>query len=331
MWGNKDNAMGRFCLEKGVVFMKTALITGADGFIGRHLVRALLSEKAEVFAIVHPENNIYEHHKIPNLHVRCIDLNRAQDYARDFPSGIDAMFHFAWAGVRPELRDDLDVQMANINMAMGCMKMAASIGIKKVIFPGSTNEYLYCGKAIGRDALPSPSNAYGAVKVALRYLACDFAAKNGIEFIYAIITGIYAADRRDNNVIFYTIDKLLKKEKPSLTRLEQLWDYVYVDDVISALMAIGRSGKGGAVYAVGHGDNWALSNYIEIIHRKIDPLLPLGIGEVPYADNGRMPSSCVDLSDIERDTGFKPKVDFEEGIARVIDRMRSEQEGASDG
>lgn len=145
-----------------------------------------------------------------------------------------------WSGVRPELRDDLNIQMSNINMSMDCMKFASAKGIKKVIFPGSTNEYLYYGKPLNKNADTKSQNLYGASKTALRYLAGNYARKNNIEFIYAIITGIYASDRRDNNVIFYTIDKLLRGEKPCLTRLEQLWDYVYIDDVIEALILGGK-------------------------------------------------------------------------------------------
>ncbi|GFI01261.1 dTDP-6-deoxy-L-talose 4-dehydrogenase (NAD(+)) [Lachnospiraceae bacterium] len=305
--------------------MERVLVTGADGFIGKNLVYALLKEGIEVYAIVYPGNNIYTECDNEKLYVKCLDLNQVMNHVREFPSDIDVMYHFAWMGVRPEYRNNLDVQMINVNMTLDCMKLAIAIGIKKIVFPGSTNEYLYYGKPLNKDAVPSPSNAYGAAKIALRYLCSDYATRNNIEFVYAIIAGIYAADRRDNNVIFYTIDKLLKKEKPLLTKLEQLWDYIYVDDVIAALTAIGKKGKGGAVYAIGHGDNWALSNYIKIIHKKIDSSLPLGIGEVPYVSE-KLPSSCIDLTDIERDTGFKPQVDFEEGITKVIDKIRYERE-----
>jgi len=306
--------------------MKKVLITGADGFIGKNLVRTLLEdENIEIYAIVYPGNNIYEDDKHEKLYVKCLDLSQVMNHVREFPTDIEVMYHFAWMGVRPELRNDLDMQMINVNMTLDCMKLAIAIGIKKIIFPGSTNEYLYYGKPLNKDAVPSPNNAYGAAKIALRYLCSDYATRNNIEFVYTIIAGIYAADRRDNNVIFYTIDKLLKREKPSLTKLEQLWDYVYVDDVMSALVAVGKKGKGGKVYAIGHGDNWALSNYIKIIHQKIDPSLPLGIGEIPYADE-KLPCSCIDLTDIERDTGFKPQVDFEEGITKVINQIQSDME-----
>lgn len=301
--------------------MESVLITGADGFLGRNLVKKLLDSGMEIYAIVYPGKNIYYDITNEHLHVFELDLNMIQEYEERFPNNIDVMYHFAWVGVNPEQRDNLDVQMSNINMTLSCMKFASKVGIKKVVFPGSTNEYLYYGKPLNKNAVPSPNNAYGSVKIALRYLCKEFAAKNNITFIYAILAGIYAADRQDNNVIFYTIKKLLNGEKPSLTKLEQLWDYVYIDDVIDALISIGSRGKNGAVYAVGHGDNWPLAEYIKIIHEKIDPTLPLGIGEVPYTGNV-LPSSCIDLTDLERDTGFRPKVSFEEGITRVIDRVR---------
>lgn len=305
--------------------MKKVLITGADGFIGRNLVEKMLGNGMAVIAIVYPGNNIYENNTNENLLVKCMDLNQIMNHVREFPNDIDVMYHFAWVGVKPEARNDLDVQMINVNMTIDCMKLANAIGIKKVVFPGSTNEYLYCGKPINKDAVPSPSNAYGAAKIALRYLCNDYASRNNIEFIYAIITGIYAADRRDNNVIFYTINKLLQREKPALTKLEQLWDYVYIDDVTEALYLMGEKGKGGAVYGVGHGDNWPLNNYIKIIRQKIDPSLPLGIGEIPYS-SPVLPCSCIDLADIQRDTGFEPKVDFETGITKVIDKIKEDME-----
>ena len=304
--------------------MKNILITGADGFIGKNLVNTLLKYDYEIYATVYPGHNIYEKTDNPKLHVKAIDLSQIMNFISEFPHNlIDTMFHFAWIGVKPELRNDLDVQTQNIKMSLDCMKFANQIGIKKIIFPGSTNEYLYSGKPLNKFASPSPSNAYGATKVALRYLCSDYAINNNIDYIYTIITGIYAADRRDNNVIFYTIDKLLNKEKPSLTKLEQLWDYIYIDDVVEALIAIGEKGKGGAVYAVGHGDNWPLSKYIDIIHEKIDSSLPMGIGEIPYKSDV-LPSSCIDLTDLEQDTGFKPKIDFRQGITKVIQRIKED-------
>lgn len=306
--------------------MKKVLVTGADGFIGRHLVNKLLSERKEVFGVVPPGSFVYENRHDACLSVCRMDLNEATRYVRDFPAGeIDVMYHLAWSGVEPEHRDQFDRQMKNVSMTMECMKLAAAIKIKRIVFPGSTCEYLYYGKPLNRDAPPSPADAYGAAKTALRYLCSAYAEEHGIDFIYTIITGIYSSDRIDNNVISYTINSLLRKERPVLTKLEQLWDYIHIDDAVEALFLAGEKGKKNAVYAIGHGDNWELRRYIEIIHNLIDSSLPLGIGEIPYSGDV-IPSSCIDLSEIQRDTGFAPRVDFESGIAAVIQKMRADME-----
>lgn len=303
--------------------MNKVLVLGADGFIGKHLVKKLLRQNKEVYAVVYPGNKLNIDDR--NLCIVEMDLNGILNYCDKFPEDIEIMYLLAWKGVKPEQRNDLDLQMENINMSLECMKFATQKGIKKVVMPGSTNEYLYYGQPINKLAVACPSDTYGAVKVATRYLCSDFADKNNIEFIYAIITGIYADDRRDNNVIFYTIEQLLKRQKPILTKLEQKWDYVHIDDVTEAMYLIGEKGKNGAVYAIGHGDNWELSNYIRIIHKKIDETLSLGIGEIPYSKEV-LPSSCIDLTDIQVDTGFVPGIDFETGISKVIDTIKYDLE-----
>lgn len=304
--------------------MRKVLITGADGFLGRNLVRKLLSVGCFVEAIVYPGNNIYVAESNNNLEVFEIDLRCIEGLSEKLPNDIDVLYHLAWVGVKPEDRNNMDIQLNNIELSMNVMKMAVAKQIKKVVFPGSTNEYLYSGGLIGEKTLPSPSNAYGAVKVSVRYLCSEYAKRNSIDFEYAIITGIYAADRRDNNVIFYTIDKLLNKEKPSLSKLDQLWDYVYIDDVVEALRLIGAKGVPMTVYTIGHGDNWPLKKYIEIIHKMIDESIPLGIGEIEY-ESEILPSSCVDLYSINKDTGFEPKIPFEKGIANVIHSIMREK------
>ncbi len=305
--------------------MKKVIITGADGFIGRHLVEYLLEKGIEVWAIVHPESpkrDIFISRE--NVCTVCATIPELSNYIERFPYDADAFYHFAWQGVDADSRDDFSLQIENIKYSLESIKFASEIRAKRIIIPGSTSEYLYCGGLINGTTLPTPQNAYGSIKVALRYLAFAYAKQLGIDMIYTVITGIYAADRKDNNVIYYTIEKLLEGEKPSLTKLEQLWDYIYIDDVVEALFLVAEKGKNGKIYAIGKGDNRPLRDYIESIRDCINPKLPLGIGEIAYS-NERMPSSCIDLTEIQRDVGFIPKVDFLEGIRKVIFAMKEEK------
>jgi UDP-glucose 4-epimerase len=303
--------------------MTRAIIIGADGFVGSHLTQRLRNENIDVWAVVLPRSPLVARIKsIPGVHILEHSIEELNSSC--MPDEADVLYYLAWQGVSPEERNEFDLQFKNIDLSIRCLRIAADIGVKKVIFPGSTSEYMFYGKPIDSSAAPSVVNAYGSVKAAVRYLCGQYAEELGIGFIYTVITGIYAADRIDNNVLNYTIKCLLREEKPILTGLEQLWDYVHIDDVMDAMYLIGEKGIPGSFYCIGHGDNQPLLRYIEAIRDIINPSLPLGIGEKPYP-SGRIPSSCVDLSTLCIDTGFKPKIPFRIGIKEVINRIQNEQ------
>lgn len=300
----------------------SVIISGGDGFIGSHMAKYLASVGYNVFAIVVPNNpNTKSIQNIQGVTIIEGDLFNTNSFINALPYNPIAFFHFAWIGVAPEQRKNMEVQKKNIDLTINAVMLANSIHAQKFIFPGSTFEYSYSGAVINRYACPSPQDAYGATKISAKYYSQILCEENGIDYIYCVISGIYSEDRIDNNVITYTIKSLLQGKKPALTKLEQKWDYVYIDDVIEAFECIIRKGKSNAFYVIGHGDNCPLSDYIYTIRDLIDKDLPLGIGEISY-QNDIIPMSCVDLTELKEDTGFEPKVPFKIGIVNVIDKIK---------
>lgn len=303
--------------------MNEVVITGADGFIGRHLVRALSARGVGVWALVVPRSPLRGHvEDLPGVTIVECDLMDLAAVSDRIPSGSDAFVHLAWAGVAPECRDDVRLQARNVDFALAALDFAAAKRAGRFVIPGSTMEYSLGGKVItGQGDVPTPQNAYGAAKIAARYL-CEAAARNlRMPFIYTIFSGVYGADRRDSNVIFYTIEKLLRGESPELTKLEQPWDYVHVDDLVAGLVAVCEKGVPGRTYPIGRGDNVPLRRYVEQIHELIAPSIPLGIGKIPYRSDV-LPWSCVDITRLREDTGFSPQIPFNRGIAEVIGEVR---------
>lgn len=298
--------------------MKHVVITGADGFIGRHLTRFFSQNGIKVYAIVSKKSTTLERlSNIANVEILVGDSEDYQIVAKKILPYPIAVIHLAWDGVSPEFRNITEMQVKNIGLCLEAVRLASAIYAHRFIFPGSTMEYAYCGQEINETATPSPQNAYGAAKIAARYLCASLCEELKISYIYCVITGIYSADRADNNVIYYTIRQLLNRQPTRYTRLEQCWDYIHIDDLVNALYLVALKGKNGAFYSIGHGDNWPLSNYIYQIRDIICPEAELGIGELPYKDE-RLPSSCIDLTSLKSDTGFQPKIEFREGIQDVI-------------
>ena len=123
--------------------------------------------------------------------------------------------------------------------------------------------------------------------------------------------------------------KLMNGEKPALTAGEQEWDFCFSGDVAEALVRMAISGRDGAVYPVGSGTTRTLRSCFELARDAVDPALPLGIGELPYPPNQVMRLQA-DLTPLRADTGFEPKVPFEEGIRITAEAFRKKENGQQD-
>lgn len=299
--------------------MKKILITGAAGFIGKYLVEKLAVDN-EVYAVVLPD----EVDKLNNLRCHVISGN-LEDVGSIEPqlNGIklDMIYHLAWIGVSTDYKNNYDLQMRNLKLAINVMEIAKMHECKRIISTGSVSEYAYYDGAIDGTQVPAPCDAYSATKSAI-HIYCDlFARQNDLNFYWVLIPSIYGPGRNDNNLITYSIKKLLAGEKPSFTKLEQKWDYIYITDLIEALWLIGKNGIGNKTYPVGTGTARSMAEYVGIIRDSINPKAELGIGDLPYKTK-RIDNAIVDISKTMEDTGYMPKVTFEQGIRETIEYFR---------
>jgi nucleoside-diphosphate-sugar epimerase len=297
--------------------MKSVLITGANGFVGSHLVHFFSEKKIKVYALVQ-ENTDYEViNNLENVVMIDFDLENVLSIKDKLPQDIDVLYHLAWVGVSTTVKNNENLQLKNIEYSLNVLKLAQALNVKKIICPGSVSEYAYNKTAVSGYDVPSPADFYSAAKVATHYICDIFARQNNINFNWVLIPSIYGPGREDNNLITYAIKAFLKGERPSFTKLEQKWDYIYIDDLMEALYYVGYEGKEQRVYPIGSGENRKLSYYVTVIRDAIDENLPMGIGELPYKTN-QIDNSVVDISSLRQDTGYSPKYTFEQGILKTI-------------
>lgn len=304
--------------------MKKAIVVGANGYIGTRLSKSLAMAGVEVVALVDGRFS-YDSLKNTNL-INPVEfsLENIDDfYNRGDFEEVDVLYHLAWLGVNALYRNDSEVQVQNVMFSLKVMEFAKHYHICRVVFPGSAAESSCGDGSITGDENPAPSDMYSASKVAARYVCRKYAALNNIDLIYCLITSIYGPGRNDNNLISYVISSLLKGEKPSTTRLEQKWDYIYIDDLIKALVLLGDKGVGGKIYPVGSGTHRQMREYVDIIRNIVNPELTVGIGDLPYKNPNKIDNQIMDISELVMDTGFHPDYSFEEGIKIVIDEYKN--------
>jgi len=302
--------------------MNKVIVIGANGFIGSHLCLHLAAQGFLVIALVQkgfPYDSLQGAHNVTCLEFSFEELSSLN--GNPFFEGADILYHLAWSGVSTTFKNEAMTQAQNILYGIQVMEFANTNGIRRVIVPGSASEFA-CGQGvINGHNIPAPSDLYSASKVATRYVCQTYARQHNIEFIWATITSIYGPGRNDNNLITYAIKTLLDGKKPSFTGLKQQWDYLYIDDLISALHAIGEKGIDGKNYPVGSGKHRQMADYVKIIRDKINPSLPLGIGDLPYK-NKNIDNQILDISTLKADTGFTPQFSFEQGIELTINYFK---------
>ena len=292
------------------------MVTGGTGFIGSWLVRELIKNEVKVILLV---RNVKKANEMFGDSVTAISIHSSEYYALlKIHSNIDVFYHLAWEGVAPEMKNDREVQIKNIGFAMEMLEYASNLHVKRFIATGTVAEYSFCEDVMDVDAKQTPNDLYGAAKTATHYMLETWARQLEMPFNWIVIPSTYGEGRRDNNILTYTIQTLLKCEKPSYGFLTQLWDFLYVGEVARAMYLIGNKGISGKTYGIGSGDYRPLKEYVTIIRDIINPNLPLGIGDVPSLSD-KVFSSCVSIKELSKDTGFIPQVSFEDGIRLAID------------
>jgi len=132
----------------------------------------------------------------------------------------------------------------------------------------------------------------------------------------------YGPGDDERHMIPTVIRSLLRRERPSISKGEQLWDYLYVEDAAEALCQVLHTGASG-IFNLSSGRATTIRALVEMIRDEIDPGLPIGFGEVPYRTDQVMRLEG-DISRITSATGWKPAVDIRDGLRRTVESYRTQ-------
>lgn len=303
--------------------MKKIVMTGPTGAIGVALIEQCINENIEVYALCRKDSRrISNIPQSPLVHIIFCDLQEMSEFNDDQIKGADVFYHFGWAATIGAGRNDMPLQIQNIQYTIDAVHLAKRLGCSVFVGAGSQAEYGRVEGKLNAEVPTFPENGYGMAKLCAGQMSRVECEKLGLKHIWTRILSIYGPYDGDATMITSTIKKLLNGQIPELTRGEQMWDYMYSKDVAKAFVALGDRGVHGKIYCLGSGQVRPLKEYIEILRDKIDVRAKLGFGEIPYAPKQVM-YLCADISDLQNDTGFTPQISFEKGIQETIDWIKS--------
>lgn len=304
---------------------KIAIVTGAFGFAGANLTEHLLDYGYKVYAIgrkgsAHNER-FAESESLRKVLIDMEDYDKICGYIDedDIRSAeAIALFHLSWGGQR----DDFDAQRRNIDGSLLLLDSAQSIKEKclksknmdvsiRVVGIGSQAEYGVKSGLITEDLSLEPFSAYGSCKAAAYYLMESKARILGIDFIWGRIFSLIGKYEPEGRMLPDVVRKLAAGEKVSLSSCEQFWDYLDAGDAADAIIALFEKGVTGEVYNIANGDYDRLKNFVVRAAKCVgadESLISYGNRANPFV------SLEVSGEKIKKDTGWEPKVSFEESI-----------------
>lgn len=303
---------------------RRVLVTGATGFLGTHLVRALVEIGAEVHAV---RRDPRRSTRLPCEGIRWheADLLDAQRLRRAVDEAApDVVFHLAAYGT---VFDEKEVDRTFRVNVVGTWNLWQAVrGSRcRLVYAGSCGEYGEARGQVREDHACRPTWFYPATKNAGSVLLSTLARTQNQEIVILRPFGPYGPADDPRRVLPHSILTLLRGQELRVTAGEQLRDFAYVEDHIRAflLAAVAPLRTPGAVYNVGSGRVVSLRDAVLEVARQVGPhaVRLVRFGALPYRET-EVWEMCCDIGAARRDLGFSPRVSLEEGIARTVGWFR---------
>jgi UDP-glucuronate 4-epimerase len=311
--------------------MKTILVTGGAGFIGSHLVDALMKDENNRVVIIDNFNDFYApsikranlaaHIEQKRFELIAADITDAQSINELFAAhSFDCIVHLAArAGVRPSLENPLAYEETNVRGTYVLLEAARIHQVPQFVFGSSSSVYGINAKVPFSEDDPvwQTISPYAATKLAGEAACHTYSHLYGMRAVCLRFFTVYGARQRPDLAI-HKFARLINEEKPipvfgdGTTRR----DYTYIDDIIAGIVAaMNYEASLFEVINLGESQTVELRYLIELLENALGKSAiidrkPLQAGDVPI--------TFADISKAQRLLGYNPQTKIEDGIRRFI-------------
>src|SRR4028118_1530068 len=228
-----------------------AVVTGANGFTGSHLVKALEQNGDRVVGLVRKSSNLA---RLANCNVQLVygDLTDRNALSTAL-AGVDTVFHTA-AYVELGIVDEAEMERVNVEGTRAVLEVAQAIGISKMVYCSTIGVF---GDTQGRvidetfqRTQTDFSSAYDRTKYKAQQLVDQFAAQ-GLPVVSILPSGIFGADDPHFGPV---IQQFLKGRLKLWAGGDRVTGIVHVDDLVAAMILAAEKGKPGEYYIISAGD-----------------------------------------------------------------------------
>jgi nucleoside-diphosphate-sugar epimerase len=262
------------------------LLTGAGGFIGRH-VPALMAARG------------FQVHAVGRQQVDLLDAEATDALVGEI--GASHLLHLAWYtehGTFWEAPENRDWAEATLRLA----RSFREAGGERLVAAGTCAEY-------------EPSTLYGATKDSTRRELAEYAASTGLSFAWGRVFFPYGPGEDPQRVVAAVARAAILDEPVACSSGEQVRDYLYVEDVAAAFAALVDSEATGS-FDIGSGDGVPLRDVLLTLEELAGKRDIVQLGALPDRDE---PASLVaNVGPLRDEVGWQPSVELREGLERTL-------------
>lgn len=305
---------------------RCALVTGAGGFIGSHLVKRLLDEGAQVHILLKGNEStwrIKDH--LDRLVVWEADITDLTSLQSIIPRvNPQLIFHLA-ALVDVSRSWNRVVPMTNTNL-LGTINLLTALEqscFETFVHTGSSEEYGNTPSPCREDQRESPISPYSFSKLSSTHF-CQMAAKTfDLPITTVRLFPTYGPFQEGAMFVPSAITSLLAGKTFKMSPGEQKREFNFVGDIVEAYLKVAVCSEAhGEVLNVGNGIPYKLKQVISIIKELIGGNLNIELGALPYRKGEGAECFC-DNHKLRRLTGWSPQVSLEEGLRLTVEWYRS--------
>lgn len=303
------------------------LVTGGAGFIGSHLVRALLERGDDVRVL----DNFSTGNRA-NLREVTRELETVEGELRSYERvhaavrGVELVFHQgALPSVPRSVQDPLTTSAVNVDGTLHVLLAARDEGVRRVVFASSSSVYGNGGELPRRESQsPDPISPYAVAKLAAERYCVSFSRVYDLETVVLRYFNVFGPDQDPRSQYAAAVPRFIMAVQrgepvPIYGDGRQLRDFTYVENVIEAnLLAADAEGASGAVLNVATGDSTSVNELAEAIGRALDA--PVRMEYLPPRA-GDVRDSWADIGEAKRTLGYAPRVRLVEGLRRTAERL----------
>lgn len=296
--------------------MKSVLVTGASGFIGRHCLPILAGRGWDVHAVSTKQR---PHATTPRWHQADL-RDREQVHSLLDRVRPTHLLHLAWY-VEPGRWADAPENFSWVQASLDVLVQFSEHGGRRIVTAGSCYEYDWRYGFCSEETTPlAPATFYGRCKHGVQLLFTSYAASAGLSSAWGRVFFVYGPHEHPQRLVASVSRALLSGQPARCSHGNQIRDYLHVEDVADALIALLESDVAGPVN-IASGQPVMLKDIVFNIARRLDRIELVRLSAIATRPD-EAPVVVADVSRLRRELAWRPSYDLDSGLEKTLQWWR---------